>query len=343
MSNAPENIDFELLTRYVADECNDAERAEVEAWIAASDVNKSEYTDFKRLYDLAEEPVPAISDSPSVKAKAALQKVQGRIENDDTKVVPIATEPPKRKNLSFRIAAAVVVLFSSYFAMKVIFAEEPAVPMSFVATTEQVGRTLPDGTVITLNKGSELDYPSRFTGDTREVTLVGEAYFEVERDTEHPFIIHTKNADVTVLGTSFAVKAYDTEDDVVVTVNSGKVKLADATEAEDHVILVAGEGGEFDKSEGSTVKLENGDPNNTKWATGILTFQNTELAYAFEILRDIYKIEVETTNPELLNCNLTVSFTDEGIDEIMRVIALTFEAEVQRTDNQFVFSGGVCN
>jgi ferric-dicitrate binding protein FerR (iron transport regulator) len=61
---------------------------------------------------------------------------------------------------------------------------------------------LPDGTKVSLNRGSKISYPSTFEGQTREITLQGEAFFDVAHDAQHPFIIHAQGADIKVLGTS---------------------------------------------------------------------------------------------------------------------------------------------
>lgn len=70
---------------------------------------------------------------------------------------------------------------------------------------------LPDGTIVTLNSGTSFKYPLSFGGKNREVYLNGEAFFEVHKDREHPFIIHTNKMNVRVLGTAFNIKSYDNE------------------------------------------------------------------------------------------------------------------------------------
>ncbi|GGH23732.1 DUF4974 domain-containing protein [Sphingobacterium alkalisoli] len=95
--------------------------------------------------------------------------------------------------------------------------------------------TLPDGTRVKLNAGSELDYPVRFAKDKREVTLQGEAYFEVAKQANHPFIVISNDQKITVLGTHFNVNAYTDGYPIKTTLTEGKVRvqaLADQTETE---------------------------------------------------------------------------------------------------------------
>lgn len=84
---------------------------------------------------------------------------------------------------------------------------------------------LPDGTQLTLNACSRIRYPNHFTGNERKVQLEGEGYFRVHRNEKHPFIVNTRQLEVRVLGTSFNVKSYSTDEVVAVDVESGKVQV----------------------------------------------------------------------------------------------------------------------
>jgi ferric-dicitrate binding protein FerR (iron transport regulator) len=85
--------------------------------------------------------------------------------------------------------------------------------------------TLPDGTKIWLNAGSKLIYPNKFIHNQREVSLEGEGYFEVAKDARHPFIVHTSDINIRVLGTVFNVKSYPGERTIETTLISGKVVI----------------------------------------------------------------------------------------------------------------------
>ncbi len=88
---------------------------------------------------------------------------------------------------------------------------------------------LPDGTMVTLNAGASLEFPSGFTGQNREVKLLGEAYFEVAPDKQHPFVVNIPGLKVTALGTAFNVQAYDTEDLFKTTLVNGRVAIEDTS------------------------------------------------------------------------------------------------------------------
>ena len=83
----------------------------------------------------------------------------------------------------------------------------------------------PDGSIVTLNRNSKLIFPKHFTKNVREVTITGEAFFDVKPNTSKPFIINAGNVQVKVLGTSFNVCAYPGTETVEVVVESGKVQV----------------------------------------------------------------------------------------------------------------------
>ena len=103
--------------------------------------------------------------------------------------------------------------------------------------------------MVTLNSNSKLEFPAKFASDKREVTITGEAFFEVKPNPEKPFVINAGGAQVKVLGTSFNVSAYPKTDAVEVIVKTGKVQVTQKTEqleAEtNEVILTPGEKGTF--------------------------------------------------------------------------------------------------
>jgi len=86
--------------------------------------------------------------------------------------------------------------------------------------------TLPDGSKVWLNADSKLEFPSRFNGSERNISLSGEAYFEIAKDKAHPFIVRTKNQEVTVLGTHFNISSYADEALTTTTLAEGSVKVS---------------------------------------------------------------------------------------------------------------------
>ena len=149
---------------------------------------------------------------------------------------------------------------------------------------------LPDGTSVTLNAGSYLRYPREFITDVRRIEMNGEAFFEVTRDEEKPFLIHTKDADVKVLGTSFNVKAFDMDEQWTVSVQTGKVQV-DLPEA--MMRLLPDEQFVMDKTKGEFQKRNEDARLSTVWIKGGLYFNRTPIRTVVNELVRMYNRTIE--------------------------------------------------
>lgn len=153
--------------------------------------------------------------------------------------------------------------------------------------------TLSDGTRVWLNAASSLSYPTAFTGKERSVTLKGEAYFEVAHNASQPFIVHTPEEDVKVLGTSFNVNCYNDEGRTVTTLETGSVRL-DSRNAGNTTVLHPGEQAVLDKT---TFNVADVDVSlYTAWKDGDFRFKATPLT---EVMRQIgrwYDLDVDYTS-----------------------------------------------
>jgi len=137
----------------------------------------------------------------------------------------------------WKMGAAAVVIVAGAFAWYTNGYKEPRPAVAVVhAAAHKTAKKpadfirdfmLPDGTHVVLQTGSRLDFPGHFTGRAREVSLSGEAYFEVAEDVSKPFIIHTGHVQTTVLGTAFNIRALPDDKEIIVSVTTGKVKVED--------------------------------------------------------------------------------------------------------------------
>lgn len=158
--------------------------------------------------------------------------------------------------------------------------------------------TLADGTQVWINAESRLEFPDRFTGNTREVRLKGEAYFEVKKDAKRPFIVHTDYLTTQVLGTSFNVRAYSSRD-AAVTLVSGRVKV---NAGEMSKTLSPGQQASL-ASTGMSVKEVDTYPI-TQWKEGFFYFDNQSL---FRIMQDLarwYNVNVSFDDTSKMNVRL---------------------------------------
>jgi len=196
---------------------------------------------------------------------------------------------------------------------------------------------LPDGTKVILNHSSTILFPDEFTGKTREVTLSGEAFFEVTSNPEMPFIIKTGSASVKVLGTSFNVYAYNDVATVEVIVKTGKVELHENILSDNskssNVLLLAGEMGVFNKHSCEIRKEGTFNSNNLSWMTHEIVFNYSQLNDVVNTLRRAYNLQIEvdpSVDPDL---KLSATFTQQKPEYIMEVIAMTLNLTLEKTSS----------
>jgi ferric-dicitrate binding protein FerR (iron transport regulator) len=196
---------------------------------------------------------------------------------------------------------------------------------------------LPDGTKVTLNHSSKISYPTEFAGTTREVTLSGEAFFDVTPNAQKPFIIKTNSASIKVLGTSFNVYAYTNNPLVEVVVKTGKVELLENSVASEtligKVLLLPGEKGVFDKLNKKMSKEVTSNNNTLSWITHEIEFEETTLEEAINTLNRTFNLQVDVDNNVDKNLHISATFNHQKPEYIMDVVALTLNLKLEKTGN----------
>lgn len=307
--------DRDLLRKYLAGNCTPDERERVDAW----------YNSF----DHAPLPAPA-------KEISSLQKIQQALLDDireeqygSTRVFPWS--------VVLRVAA-VFFLFSSiavtlYLSMGT---RTPAVQEFHALNGEQKVVTLVDGSVVTLNAGSTLQVLSNFKDKTREVTLSGEAYFDVAKDASRPFIVSTGEVRTRVLGTSFDVQAYGNEGDLTVTVAEGKVRVDKVVGKNKHASLSTGitPGQQliYDKVT-HAAQIVTVDPDQiSAWKKGVLYFNHESIASIARRLERKFNIKIDVVGESRADCLYTLRLRDETLAKSLQL--LTAVSGVTYTINQ---------
>lgn len=336
-------LDDALLARFVEGACTPEETAQVEAWLAASEANRQEFARLKTIWDAAALPSPAVNVDAGWAAMQARMKARKQQESE-TPVIPLDTaNKPVGKTAPMqwmlRVAAVLVVALGAVALWRTMASEEM---ISLTASNEVVTTTLPDGSVITLNTNSSLEYPAEWE-TTRDVNLTGEAYFEVARNEAKPFVIHTGSADVKVLGTAFNVRAIPDAPTVEVAVESGVVALYSPENAQEtRVELTEGDKGSYLKESQRVETTDTFDPTVAFWRDKMLIFKRTRLRKVGEVLSQLYGVEITFSNPALAQCKYTTSFENTPIEQIVEVIASSFGWEVKTTATGFEFVGDSC-
>lgn len=191
---------------------------------------------------------------------------------------------------------------------------------------------LPDGSTVVLAPGSRLTVASGFNGSNREVTLEGAAFFEVMHEGRHPFVVHSRGAEIRDIGTAFSVNT-DANGRVAVAVMHGIVALRDTTAGSAAPVeLRAGDRGVL---QAGTVAVARGTvtDEDMAWTRGQLAYRDAPLAEVQADLRRWYGIELHVSDTVLARRTLTASFRGDSAAQVVQVIALALGADVvQRGD-----------
>jgi len=196
--------------------------------------------------------------------------------------------------------------------------------------------TLPDGSNIYLNRNTKLSYMKNFNRHGRNVTLSGEAFFEIARDENNPFSVDAGNARVKVLGTSFNVITSNSDSAVEVFVKTGQVEVTDNDDT-NNLILDPGFVGTVypERSE----KSVNTDPNYMAWNTGLLVYDGQTLDIVFRDLKRVYNMDIVADDLEILSNTWTSPIDNQSQETIIRIICASFNLSYTKDGNVYHLSG----
>ncbi|MBN2662398.1 MAG: FecR family protein [Bacteroidales bacterium] len=328
--NKNKHIDDEILIAYLIDEITDKKQiSEVEEWLKSSEKNQQQFDDLKKTWFGVQKLTPK---PVAVDINAAWLKFEQRIDNEhithrflfNKKIINI-----------LRIAAILIIFVGLFF----IFKEKNTNSTIILATTDSLlTDTLIDGSIITLNEKSTISFKKDFGQNQRTIKLEGEAFFEVDHDTEKPFIIDAGGGYIQVVGTKFNVNTNDSVY-IDVFVEEGIVKIfsidPDSSDTL-FVLLTAGQKGRINTVNGETIKLNNNtqNPNDLFWKTNILTFNSCFIKDVANTLEDVYGVNfiIDDKAKSLL---LTATFENAQIDEILEIIKLTLNLEISKIDKTY--------
>lgn len=241
-----------------------------------------------------------------------------------------------------RVAAAVILLVGLTIISYLILTPDSSSVRLAVSTTDnqEFGILLPDGSVVDLNAHSKFEYRLEESG-IRSVKLTGEAWFSVNSDPVHPFIVEAGSGVIKVTGTSFSVRTDPEKDRIEVYVASGSVRFHKARKDNEVLSLEPGTLGVLEQNR---LKEEKSiDMNYLSWKTRKLVFRQTRLGEVAGVLNRTYGKNIRFDNEMLEDCLFTGTFDQQPVDSVMKVIQIAFNLEMDQDKNSFIFSGSGCN
>lgn len=307
-------MDYSIINKYLSGEASEAEVKQVFQWMNADSENRKEFIQYKKVWALT-------SLSPQNSEKA-----WGRL-------YPLLTPKKGKQRMIhpyWRMAAGLFLVFGLGMLMQYILPQKSLEQFSYLAETrievplgQMSNVVLPDGTTVLLNSGTTLVYDGKFQAGERTVSLEGEAFFDVTKDQEHPFVIKTDALDFKVYGTSFNIQAYPEDKMISTTLVEGSLGIMGKT-GNEMVRLVPGENATF-LPDGQGLLVGKVDLEMyTSWKDGLVTFRNEKLKDIARKIERWYNVEIVIQDASLgEEIYLGSIMKNKPVDQILEVFSLT--------------------
>lgn len=330
----------DLITRYFLGEATPEEISGLSDWLSRDPLNIKLFDEYRQTWLLT------VNDavSSSIDIDKEWSELISRIDHPSS--ASSATRSLRKKSpifslsTSWKVAASIIMLA----VIAAVFYYTTLTPnmVEVYAENSNLEQILPDGSVVTLYKGSIIEYPAEFQKKERSVILEGEAFFRVTPDSSLPFVVSGNDVRIKVLGTSFNVNTREDKNMVSVVLATGKVSLFFKQDESEQLILNPGEKALIHLDKKSMQKSANSDPNYNAWMTGNITFNNTNLKEVIATLEKVYQTKIILSNGVSDDCTLTATFNQQSFEEVMQVIGMTLDLQITSKDNITTIDGA-CN
>ena len=325
-----------LLPGYLTGELSDEKRMFIDDWRRESDENEARFRENLNAW----ESMAFLNQMEQFNSFEALKKVSKRL-----------TESERTKWwVMIQRAAAILLLpliiYSGYITLRNLSLtkhQQEHVVMQTISSQQGMVTQfeLADGTKVWLNSGSALQFPTYFTGDQREVKLIGEAFFEVAKNENQPFQVKVKDLDIEVLGTSFNVVSYDDEKQAEVVLVEGKVKLSVETDQGEKVFgtMQPGQRTVYKEDNNSVESEEVVVEKYIAWRDGNLIFRDDKMEDVVRRLSRWFNIEIVINDPEIKNYVYKATFRNENLSQVLNLLKLSAPIDYLIVDNKLLPNG----
>lgn len=305
------NIPWQLIISHLKGETDEEEELFFQKWLLLSE-NATLFYELETLWNDIREEASSYEPDTSYYWKLLENKMNSK--GTCRKVVSL-----RKYRMVVAVASVLLIISLTFSALYGTghFKGYPNTRLVYSALTGKSKLLLPDSSTVWLNTGSTLEYTSNFS-DNREVSLNGEALFDIKKDEQHPFIVNASEMKVKVHGTRFDVKSYPGEDNISVTLFRGSVSVAAGGQ---ETYLHPGEIVQLNKKD-KTLNVELADVSfESFWANESIRFEAKSLRYIVRYLEKWYnvKIEVDAAVPDTLAYTFTVK--NESLEVILRIMS----------------------
>jgi transmembrane sensor len=331
----PPRSDHELL-RYLSGECSAEQTAEIERTVASDPTEQRRLETMRRVW-LASEKAGPTWDTERIWSRV-------RPVHEEHRAAPRLAEfqpsPPFRFGSRW-IGIAAVALMGVGGAIAIARSSGRGSPDSLASPTREIvtgpGQRaevrLGDGSRVILGVDSRLRFPVTLSAASRDLELIGQAYFDVRHDERRPFRVRAAGVITEDLGTEFVIRAYSGDSAVQVAVVSGQVAVSRETDSASvrPTTLVEGDLATLGRERAVSVLHHVDVASYAAWTTGRIEFHQADLAEVARELKRWYGVNIRLVGPGLEQPRVTGSFRYEPLDQVLHLIAATLNLSVERT------------
>ncbi|MGD8778344.1 MAG: FecR domain-containing protein [Ignavibacteria bacterium] len=330
----------ELSVKNFTGNITDKEKRLLNEYLAGSESNRKEYEKIKKIWMKTAPAIPSRMPDVEDEWEYLLLKIESSEGSPDE------TNLYEKMKTSFgnifspgwkpALAGALTVIL--IIAGIFIFNRDlpsPVLKTEYTSNAQYKNILFPDGSTAYLNSGSSIEFPDRFNEEIRRVTLKGEAFFSVSKDSR-PFIVETGNAKITVLGTKFNV--WSRYDETRVIVKEGLVNLAPGKNETEGINLSRNQFSIIPKDSGPTPVKEVNPDNLIGWIEGELVFNRTSLVEIAAEIERHYDVVLSLESDSLKELTLTGSFKNQNVDSVLTMICLALELEVEKSEEGYIIN-----
>jgi transmembrane sensor len=324
----------ETLAKYLSGEMSEVELHTFEEEVAASDEIKIMIEEMKKQWS-------AMKGYKEPKAPDTIQawdKLHTRLK--DEKLIPVRDLATKNRLVPvlLRSAAVLLIMLGAGAVIYLAMNRKPSIEMVQLNTgneTNTLIKTLNDGSVIYIAQNSLFSFPKEFENESRNVTLKGEAFFDIASNPEKPFIIETDEALIEVLGTAFNVKTQD-GNGFELCVDRGKVKVTLKKDPSHTEFVAAGE--RITTIKNNLVKTKRTVNHAFAWYKQRMHFKDESLLNIISVLNRNFNTTFVVAEKEIGNRKLTVTFNKETVETMTELICVTLNLKSQNINGSIVLS-----
>ncbi|WP_281632277.1 FecR family protein [Flavobacterium luteolum] len=343
----------EIIHKYLSNEASEQEVQALFDWIEASEENKKQFIKAKKIWalttlssDLSIETVPVIQMKPKNSIRQYLQYAAIFLvflglgttfylfnsKSETPKEIVLELGDGRLEYISGKKETALLNdkgdLIAKKFPTEIIyFGKVQDQKVIYNTLSVPYGKRfklkLSDGTIVSLNAGSSLRYPEQFgLNGNRNVYLTGEAFFEVAKDKEHPFVVNANQVDIKVLGTKFNVSAYPENPTVNSTLIEGSIQMSETADPSNVILLEPNQMATW-QNNAKKITLKNVDVSlYSAWTKGELAFKDTPFSTIAKIIQRTYDVEIINENSDLARQNFTgtINTSESSVENILDLL-----------------------